>query len=117
MNFSFVPRSRLIKNYFFGRETVDSYTIAASPYFGNLGPLGSSIRYSSFGSDTKSNVDLDATSRLLSDHEIVNERNELDRISRTQSSWSDKAPFLKQLTGELPIGQGCSFTQTVFNGK
>ncbi|KAF3442141.1 hypothetical protein FNV43_RR16057 [Rhamnella rubrinervis] len=97
------------------RETVDSYTIAASPYFGNLGQHGSSI-YSSFGSRTKSNVDLDAAFPFLSDHEIINEKNELDRISRTQSSWSYKASIHKQPTGELPIGHGCSFTQTVFNG-
>ena len=55
-------------------------------------------------------MDLDGKTPLLS-------QEELDRISRTQSSWSDKAALHKQLTGELPIGRGCSFTQTVFNGE
>lgn len=54
---------------------------------------------------------------MLSEHEIINDKNELDRISVTQSSWSGKASWQKQFTGELPISHGCSFAQTVFNGK
>ncbi|KAL6337035.1 hypothetical protein AAG906_036349 [Vitis piasezkii] len=75
------------------RETTDSYTIAASPNFGILGSsLG--LRRSSLDIFTKNT----------------------DRISRTQLSLSEKASFHEQLTGELPISHGCSFTQTVFNG-
>lgn len=93
------------------RETTDSYTIAASPYFGTLGP-SPSIKYSSFLSQDRNNLDLDAKYPFLSEYE----KEELDRISRTRSSLSEKISFHKQLTGELPIAHGCSFTQTIFNG-
>lgn len=93
------------------RETTDSYTIAASPYFGTLGP-SPSIKYSSFHSQDRNNLDLDARYPFLSDYE----KEELDRISRTRSSLSEKISFHKQLTGELLISHGCSFTQTIFNG-
>ncbi|XP_015902999.3 amino acid transporter AVT1A isoform X1 [Ziziphus jujuba] len=98
------------------RETTDSYTIAASPNFGNLGVRVPSIRYSSFGSSTKSYVESDEKSSLLSDYDLINQKSNLDGISRAQSSWSDKVSLYRQLTGELPIGHGCSFTQTIFNG-
>lgn len=93
------------------RETTDSYTIAASPYFGTLGP-SPSIKYSSFLSQDRNNLDLDAKYPFLSEYE----KEELDRISRTRSSLLEKISFHKQLTGELPIAHGCSFTQTIFNG-
>ncbi|KAH9680208.1 Amino acid transporter AVT1A [Citrus sinensis] len=93
------------------RETTDSYTIAASPYFGMLGP-SPSIKYSSFLSQDRNNLDMDAKYPFLSEYE----KEELDRISRTRSSLSEKISFHKQLTGELPIAHGCSFTQTIFNG-
>ncbi|KAH9649222.1 Amino acid transporter AVT1A [Citrus sinensis] len=93
------------------RETTDSYTIAASPYFGTLGP-SPSIKYSSFLSQDRNNLDMDAKYPFLSEYE----KEELDRISRTRSSLSEKISFHKQLTGELPIAHGCSFTQTIFNG-
>ncbi|KAB1222194.1 Vacuolar amino acid transporter 1 [Morella rubra] len=98
------------------RETTDSYTITASPslVFGRLGP--SSV-LSSFDDRTKSNSDLNAKSPLLSDYERIHHKEELDKISRAQSSISEKASLYKQLTGELPIGHGCNLTQTVFNGK
>lgn len=56
---------------------------------------------------------MDAKYPFLSEYE----KEELDRISRTGSSLSEKISFHKQLTGELPIAHGCSFTQTIFNGK
>lgn len=93
------------------RETTDSYTIAASPYFGTLGP-SPSIKYSSFLSQDRNNLDMDAKYPFLSEYE----KEELERISRTRSSLSEKISFHKQLTGELPIAHGCSFTQTIFNG-
>ncbi|PON38833.1 Amino acid transporter, transmembrane domain containing protein [Trema orientale] len=95
------------------KETIDSYTIAASPNFGSLGHVRSLI-YSSFGGHSKSSLDSETKFPLLSDR--ISSKGDSGRISRTQSSWSDKEQLKKQLTGELPIGQGCSFTQTVFNG-
>ncbi|XP_024016975.1 amino acid transporter AVT1A isoform X1 [Morus notabilis] len=96
------------------KETIDSYTIAASPNFGSSLGHVRSIIYSSFGGHSKDSLDLDGKSPLLSDKSY--QKSDLDRISRTQSSWSEKSHLHKQLTGELPIGQGCSFTQTIFNG-
>lgn len=98
------------------RKTTDSYTIAASPSFGYLG-LGPSVTSFGFDSHSKSNLDLDGKSPLLSDYERSYQKQDLDRISRAQSSLSEKASFHKQVTGELPIAHGCSVTQTVFNGK
>lgn len=97
------------------RETTDTYTITASPSFGVL-QFGTSTRYSSFDIHGRSNYDLDAKSPLLPAHEKTSKMEELDRISRTQSSWSGKASLHERLTGELPIAHGCSFTQTIFNG-
>ncbi|KAK1577248.1 hypothetical protein Q3G72_020147 [Acer saccharum] len=88
------------------REATDSYTIAASPSFGILGQL-------SFPSQSRNSLELDAKSPLLSEYEKLCQKEDLDKISRAQSSLSGKASFL---SGELPIGHGCSFTQTVFNG-
>ncbi|XP_059428312.1 amino acid transporter AVT1A isoform X1 [Corylus avellana] len=94
------------------RETTDSYTISASPSIVHLGQ-GLRAIYSSFDDRTKSNLDLDGKSPLLSDYQ----KEDLDSISRAQSSLSQRASLYKQqLTGELPIGHGCSLTQTVFNG-
>lgn len=97
------------------RETTDSYTIAASPNFGILGSsLG--LRRSSLDIFTKSNLDLDGKTPLLTKQEKNYQKEDTDRISRTQLSLPEKASFHEQLTGELPISYGCSFTQTVFNG-
>ncbi|KAJ7976613.1 Amino acid transporter family protein [Quillaja saponaria] len=95
------------------KETTDSYTIAASPSLGLLLRTPSLI-YTSFG-PSKSHLDLDGKAPLLSDREKSYQRVELDKISRSQLSWSEKASLYKQLTGEFPIAFGCSFTQTVFN--
>lgn len=84
------------------KETTDSYTLAASPGFGSLG----NVRYPSF-SGSKSNLFLETKAPLLPESDVV---------SRTQSLWSQKVSIHEQLSGELPIGHGCSFTQTVFNG-
>ncbi|XP_058207088.1 amino acid transporter AVT1A-like isoform X2 [Rhododendron vialii] len=94
------------------RETTDSFTITASPIFGTLRRL-SSVRYSGCDSDSKSSLDLEP---LLPEYEKSFRKEDSGRISRTQSSWSDKAPLHKQFTGEFPISNGCSFTQTIFNG-
>ncbi|XP_010554769.1 PREDICTED: vacuolar amino acid transporter 1 [Tarenaya hassleriana] len=83
------------------KETTDSYTIAASPIFGSL------KSFSSFHRNSKSSLDLDTKSPLLPEN-----TEDVDRISVTQSAWSHKGSFAE----ELPIGRGCSFTQTIFNG-
>lgn len=86
------------------RETMDSYTIAASPIFGSLRSNPSFYRQS------RSNLDVESKAPLLP------ERNEeSDRASvATQSVWSHKGSFAE----ELPMGgYGCSFTQTIFNGN
>ncbi|KAI8562489.1 hypothetical protein RHMOL_Rhmol03G0040300 [Rhododendron molle] len=97
------------------RETTDSFTITASPIFGTLRRL-SSIRYSDCDIDSKSSLDLEIKTPLLPEYEKSFRKEDSGRISRTQSSWSDKAPLHKQFTGEFPISNGCSFTQTIFNG-
>ncbi|PRQ49767.1 putative amino acid transporter, transmembrane domain-containing protein [Rosa chinensis] len=96
------------------RETLDSYVIAASPNFGNLGfvPPGSSYSYSSF----KSSSDVGSKAPLLSADERERFSQNWDKTSRTQSLWSQRSTLNKQVTGELPAAYGCSLTQTVFNG-
>ncbi|XWS59008.1 hypothetical protein CRYUN_Cryun08bG0083400 [Craigia yunnanensis] len=95
------------------KETMDPYTITASPSFG-LGGIPN-FRHFSFSSHSKSNLDLDGNLPLLPEHQKSYQKVFLDSISRAQSSWSQKYSFHKQLTGEFPIAYGCSVTQTVFN--
>ncbi|XP_061366793.1 amino acid transporter AVT1A-like isoform X2 [Gastrolobium bilobum] len=87
------------------KETTDSYTIAAAPNFESI-LRGPSFLYSSVGNLSKSSLDIDGKTPFLSGQEgIIN-----------QSTWWEKASVQRHYTGELPIGYGCSFTQTVFNG-
>ncbi|XP_070021468.1 amino acid transporter AVT1A isoform X3 [Nicotiana sylvestris] len=95
------------------RETIDSYTIAASPSFGLL-RLGSSIISEV---DSREFLGSDVKTHLLAEKEKVQEQNVVDGISVAKASWSEKASSLhEQLVGELPISYGCSLTQTIFNG-
>ncbi|KAL6961497.1 hypothetical protein U1Q18_039266 [Sarracenia purpurea var. burkii] len=96
------------------KMTTDSYTIAASPNFGTL-RHGSSVRYSGVDIGIKNSLDLGSKAPLLSEYEKIFQKEDLDRLSRKQSSWSDKVSLYEQLTGEFPISHGCSFTQTIFN--
>ncbi|KAG2403436.1 Amino acid transporter [Vigna angularis] len=84
------------------KETTDSYTIAAAP---NLESVlrGPSFIYSSFDNRSKSSLDIDGKTPFLSSE------------GTNQSTWWEKASVQRHFTGELPIGYGCSFTQTVFN--
>ncbi|KAG5526315.1 hypothetical protein RHGRI_032559 [Rhododendron griersonianum] len=66
--------------------------------------------------DNKSSLDLETKTPLLPEYGKSFQKDDSRRLSGTQSSWFDKAPFLKQFTEEFPISHGCSFTQTVFNG-
>ncbi|KAA8517979.1 hypothetical protein F0562_015453 [Nyssa sinensis] len=97
------------------RETTDSYTITASPIFGALRRASGSV-YSSSDINIKSDLDQERKVPLLSEYAKICQNEDLDRISRAQSLWSEKASLHEKLGGELPIGHGCSFTQTVFNG-
>ncbi|XP_042478431.1 amino acid transporter AVT1A isoform X2 [Macadamia integrifolia] len=96
------------------KETIDSFTIAASPNIGSLLRVPS-IMYSSFDLGTKSNQDLDGKSPLLCDYERLYQQKDESEL-RIQSIFSEKSYMHEQLSGELPIGHGCSLTQTVFNG-
>ncbi|KAH0972193.1 hypothetical protein GBA52_024349 [Prunus armeniaca] len=95
--------------------TIDSYSIAASPNIANLGFVPTSS-YASIHNYSKGILDLITKSSFLSTNESAPQKADLDRISITQSLLSEKSTLHKQQTGELPIGHGCSFTQTIFNG-
>ncbi|KAG4402355.1 hypothetical protein AAZX31_02G168700 [Glycine max] len=86
------------------KETTDSYTIAAAPNFESV-LRGPSFIYSSFDNRSKSNLDIDGKTPFLSAAEGIR-----------QSTWWEKASVQRLVSGELPIGYGCSFTQTIFNG-
>ncbi|KAL2320662.1 hypothetical protein Fmac_029631 [Flemingia macrophylla] len=96
------------------REATDSYTISAAP---NLGSLlrAPSVIYSSFVGGSKSYLNLehdyDEKTALLSGDELAQEG-----LSTRQSTWWEKASIQMQIPEELPIGYGCSLTQTIFNG-
>uniref|UniRef100_A0ACD5YXJ7 Uncharacterized protein n=1 Tax=Avena sativa TaxID=4498 RepID=A0ACD5YXJ7_AVESA len=89
------------------RETTDTYTIAASPIFGYLGP--STSKYSIDG----------GRSSLASDPKLPLISDKLESVKSLRrhllgSARDEKLSF--QYTGEIYVGQGCSVTQTVFNG-
>ncbi|XP_021744595.1 amino acid transporter AVT1A-like [Chenopodium quinoa] len=94
------------------RETTDSYTLAASPGFGLLGRTPSLISFRS-----RSNIDDDGNKTpLLSEHGSRYQKEDYDKLSKVSSRISALGSLHEHLAGELPIGQGCTFTQTVFNG-
>ncbi|KAJ8443207.1 hypothetical protein Cgig2_017200 [Carnegiea gigantea] len=87
-----------------------SYALAASPAFGYLGrtPTSGVLR-------NRSSMDV-AKTPLLADRENSYQKIECDKASKASSRISILASLHEHLYGELPIGEGCSFTQTVFNG-
>lgn len=89
------------------RETTDTYTIAASPIFGYLGP--STSKYSIDGG--RSGLASDLKLPLLSEKQ---ESVKSLRRHLLGSVRDEKLSF--QYTGEIYVSQGCSVTQTVFNG-
>uniref|UniRef100_A0A0D9VM00 Amino acid transporter transmembrane domain-containing protein n=1 Tax=Leersia perrieri TaxID=77586 RepID=A0A0D9VM00_9ORYZ len=96
------------------RETTDTYTIAASPSFGYLGP--STSKYSIFEGG-RSSLGSNLKLPLLSDKlDGKQESVKSLRKSTLGSATDGRSSFLTQYTGEVYIGQGCSVTQTVFNG-
>ncbi|EPS65847.1 amino acid transporter family protein, partial [Genlisea aurea] len=96
------------------RETVDSYTISASPGFGML-KRHPSYRYSFTEADQNEYLQSDARTSFLSREASAVGRNESTGVSILQLSWAEKASLHEKLDGELPIGRGCSFSQTIFN--
>ncbi|XP_065009323.1 amino acid transporter AVT1A-like isoform X1 [Musa acuminata AAA Group] len=97
------------------RETIDSYTISASPAFGYVGPIPS-LRYSSLDIHCQSAQDSDMKLPLLSGS--IYEKQESDKnLRRSLTSTPDgSVSFKVQSSGEGYIHHGCSVTQTVFNG-
>lgn len=97
----------------FCRETTDTYTIAASPSFGYLGP--STSKYSILDGG-RSSLGSDLKLPLLSD-KLDGKQDSVKSLRKTLGSAIDrKSSLLTQHTGEVYIAQGCSVTQTVFNG-
>uniref|UniRef100_A0A0D9YZG8 Amino acid transporter transmembrane domain-containing protein n=1 Tax=Oryza glumipatula TaxID=40148 RepID=A0A0D9YZG8_9ORYZ len=95
------------------RETTDTYTIAASPSFGYLGP--STSKYSILDGG-RSSLGSDLKLPLLSD-KLDGKQDSVKSLRKTLGSAIDrKSSLLTQHTGEVYIAQGCSVTQTVFNG-
>lgn len=97
------------------RETTDPYSISVSPNFGTL-KHRSSARFSFSEVNNNDYLQSDAKRCLLSKEETVEEKYDPESISVARLSWSEKASLHEQLTGELPISHGCSFSQTIFNG-
>lgn len=97
----------------FCRETTDTYTIAASPSFGYLGP--STSKYSIFDV-SRSGLGSDLKLPFLSDKLDGKQESAKSLRKYLGSVTDDKLSFHLQHTGEVYIGQGCSVTQTVFNG-
>ncbi|XP_057549140.1 amino acid transporter AVT1A [Amaranthus tricolor] len=94
------------------RETTDSYTLAASPGFGLLGRTPSMLSMRS-----KSNLDVDGNrALLLPEYGSRYKKEEYDKLSKGSSRISNLKSLYEDLGGELPLGQQCTFTQTVFNG-
>ncbi|QCD97035.1 solute carrier family 32 [Vigna unguiculata] len=93
------------------RDAIDSYTISVAP---NLESIirAPSVIYSSFiGGGSKSMLlEHDEKISFLSGEEVQ------PGISRRQSTWWEKASVQMQIPEELPIGYGCSLSQTIFNG-
>uniref|UniRef100_A0A804PPQ9 Amino acid transporter transmembrane domain-containing protein n=1 Tax=Zea mays TaxID=4577 RepID=A0A804PPQ9_MAIZE len=95
------------------RETTDTYTIAASPSFGYLGPSTSKYSLLDLG---RSGLGSDLKLPLLSD-KADGKQDSVKTLPKTLGSIRDeRVSFQLQHTGELYITQGCNVTQTVFNG-
>lgn len=96
------------------KQTIDSYSITATPNFGLLKSPSTTIYSSLHDIGIESNFDAEAKARLLSECEKLYSKEDLEKITRKISTWSGKGSLHEQL-GELPISHGCSVTQTVFN--
>lgn len=66
---------------------------------------------------SKSSIDIDGNKApLLPEYDNKYKEEEHETLSKVSSRISSLKSLHEDL-GELPIGQGCTFTQTVFNGK
>lgn len=67
---------------------------------------------------SRSSVDIDENkSPLLPEYGSRYQKEDYDKLSKMSSRTSALGSLHEHLAGELPIGQGCTFTQTVFNGE
>nr|XP_009774973.1 PREDICTED: uncharacterized protein LOC104224942 [Nicotiana sylvestris]XP_009774974.1 PREDICTED: uncharacterized protein LOC104224942 [Nicotiana sylvestris]XP_009774975.1 PREDICTED: uncharacterized protein LOC104224942 [Nicotiana sylvestris] len=96
------------------RESMDIYTIAASPNFGSFQPVAS-FKYSTSDISSQNNLVWSVKTPLLSIDGKSHQKSDLDVPGRSQASWPEKVSS-RMITGELPISHGCSLVQTIFNG-
>ncbi|OIT27364.1 amino acid transporter antl3 [Nicotiana attenuata] len=96
------------------RESMDIYTIAASPNFGSFQPVAS-FKYSTSDISSQNNLVWSVKTPLLSIDGKSHQKSDLDVPWRSQVSWPEKVSS-RMITGELPISHGCSLVQTIFNG-
>jgi len=85
-------------------EAIDPLTIAAAPNIGSV-LRAPSVIYASFAAGRSSKSYLELQDGFLTGTQIQ------------ESTWWEKASIQKNIPEELPIGYGCTFTQTIFNGK
>ncbi|KAK3155490.1 hypothetical protein QOZ80_2BG0203890 [Eleusine coracana subsp. coracana] len=95
------------------RETTDTYTIAASPSFGYLGPSTSKYSLLDLG---RSGLGSDLKLPLVSEKGDINQEAIKSLRKSLGSIRDERISFHVQHTGEIYISQGCNVTQTVFNG-
>lgn len=113
-NQSFLPKLILIIfiSHFVSRESIDAYTIAAAPIYGSLRDV---LSVSFTGGDGQSNYDLNEKAPLLSD--LEKDKGDQCGILESQTSCLCRTSLHEKHAGELPISQGCTFMQTLFNGN
>lgn len=105
----------LIHLYVFSRQSIDSYTITASPSFGFI-KGASTVRYSSLDLGTQSGYDLNLKSPLLSGS--VLEKDDFDKDLKRHIDLIGDEVISSHLQFHGGLGShGCSVTQTIFNGK
>ncbi|VFQ71698.1 unnamed protein product [Cuscuta campestris] len=97
------------------RETIDSYSIAASPNEGLLRGA-SSISFSTYDTTNKRHVDSEEEGKLICDATKPNQNGFGDGLISSKHSSSFEKASLNTKGDGLPIRHGCSMTQTVFNG-
>jgi solute carrier family 32 (vesicular inhibitory amino acid transporter) len=85
-------------------EALDPLTIAAAPNIGSV-LRAPSVIYASLAAGRSSKSYLELQDGFLTGSQIQ------------ESTWWEKASIQKNIPEELPIGYGCTFTQTIFNGK
>lgn len=97
------------------RETTNFYTLAVSPGFGILQRVPSA-GYSSSETCIADDLDLIGKTPLLTEHKNLQQNEDRGSILDKHLSWSESHLLHKHVSAELPIGHGCSFIQTIFNG-